>query len=70
MGGIALLTGFGPFGSYRRNPAEAVVSELHKSQLGCITVYGEFLPSIISPPYLLRLLKKPHSGIALNYNYS
>lgn len=43
---VALLTGFGPFGSYAVNPTERLVQAMHGLTLGggCI-IYGEVLPS-------------------------
>jgi len=68
----ALLTGFGPFGSYERNPTESIVRELHGIQLSCgLAIYGEVLPSSYSsaPEILLGLIDKFSPDVILSLGY-
>jgi pyroglutamyl-peptidase len=71
MGRIALLTGFGPFGSYRRNPTEAVVRKLDGLQLDSVTIRGEVLPSSYAraPERVIEFVDSlcPEMVLALGY---
>jgi len=67
-----LLTGFGPFGSYPRNPTEAIVREMCGQKLGCgLIVYGVVLPSsyTIAPQMVAELIDKlsPVAVLSLGY---
>ena len=72
MEGVVLLTGFGPFAKYQRNPTEAVVREMNGFQLNCgLVIRGEVLPSSYAsaPQRVVSLIDELNPQILLSLGY-
>lgn len=72
MEGIALLTGFGPFGKYPRNPTERIVRDLNGSELSCgLVIHGEVLPSSYAraPQRVISLIDELNPKVILSLGY-